>query len=375
MKKVINEENIKPLEVSRDYVLDYEKKERENADRLSNQVEKHIHTLRSLRGKLQDRADLKGRTEEYRNWEKDFRDKKGAVYDGKTIAEYEKKNTTPQTGSNGGMGVQIKKQKPPSDLTHVLDSLNRLSELEGRISKLETGNMYDTLLEGETGASTKAPTNPYDVLFAKKRSVNQSDKSSMKVMYAIQGKGKGKGGTGIGQAPGKPRGMGVSGGNSGRGGAAGGGGMAAIRQQRTGPTGGSNTGGGTFLTGVEDTQEDRRDRVRREQQMKLSQASNGQKNLRSRVVAKKSRAKEQSTGQRRHEEAMMEMQKRKNALNNRKNTGNTGGKLPNIKNSRAPGASTRAVKGASAGIKTKNKHMQDFNNMKRDHGKRRGVLH
>ena len=38
IRKVIEEEQVKPLEVSRDFVLDYEKKEKQNAERLSQQV-------------------------------------------------------------------------------------------------------------------------------------------------------------------------------------------------------------------------------------------------------------------------------------------------------------------------------------------------
>ncbi|RYG58496.1 hypothetical protein EON64_21260 [archaeon] len=38
IKTVIQQEHLKPLEVSRDFVLDFEKRERENADHLSSQV-------------------------------------------------------------------------------------------------------------------------------------------------------------------------------------------------------------------------------------------------------------------------------------------------------------------------------------------------
>lgn len=38
IKNVIRQEHLKPLEVSKDYVLDYEKREKQNADHLSSQV-------------------------------------------------------------------------------------------------------------------------------------------------------------------------------------------------------------------------------------------------------------------------------------------------------------------------------------------------
>eukprot|EP01031_Cornospumella_fuschlensis_P037461 gene37461-45493_t len=53
IKTVIQQEHLKPLEVSRDFVLDFERRERENADHLANQVDRHITTLKSLRQKLE----------------------------------------------------------------------------------------------------------------------------------------------------------------------------------------------------------------------------------------------------------------------------------------------------------------------------------
>jgi len=79
IKRVIKQEHIRPLNVSKDFVLEYEKKERENADRLSNQVDRHITTLKTLRAKLESRHDLKARSDEFRHWQKDFLPKKQAV--------------------------------------------------------------------------------------------------------------------------------------------------------------------------------------------------------------------------------------------------------------------------------------------------------
>jgi hypothetical protein len=76
-------------QVAKDFVLQYEEKERQNADRLTLQVDRHITTLKTLRGKLEARHDLKTRTEEYRNWQKGFLPKKHAVMIGKTLTEYE----------------------------------------------------------------------------------------------------------------------------------------------------------------------------------------------------------------------------------------------------------------------------------------------
>ncbi|KAJ1407981.1 hypothetical protein B484DRAFT_403666 [Ochromonadaceae sp. CCMP2298] len=61
IKRVIKQEHTRPLNVSKDFVLTYEKKEQENADRLTHQVDRHISTLRTLRSKLETRHELKTR--------------------------------------------------------------------------------------------------------------------------------------------------------------------------------------------------------------------------------------------------------------------------------------------------------------------------
>ena len=88
IRKVIDEEQVKPLEVSRDFVLEYEKKEKQNAERLSQQVERHIGTLKKLRERLEQRQEVKARSEEYRTWQRSFAPKKLAVYSGKVRARW-----------------------------------------------------------------------------------------------------------------------------------------------------------------------------------------------------------------------------------------------------------------------------------------------
>lgn len=343
MRKVINEENAKPLEVSRDFVLDYERREKENSERLSSQVEQHIHTLRNLRGKLEQRVDLKSRTDEYREFQREFKHKKNAVLEGKTIEEFSKSREMSSSATGTGDVLPPMKKKPTSDLSHVLNSLSRLSELEGRISKLESGNIFDNLVDAEE--NPKVPESVHDIDFKKKRTMGQGAGRGgpQRVMYTVQ-----PGRRGVSNDPlarGVARGTGARGIN-------------AIRNNRN--MGGG--GGGTFLTGMGDENlpnpvEERRERMRREQQLKLSQASSGQKNLRSRIQAKKVRGKEQTMGQQRHEEAMNELNRRKQELNRRAR--------PN------PAAvSVRATKGASAGVHSKNRHMQEFNNIKKGFQKR-----
>jgi predicted transcriptional regulator len=74
--------------VAKDFVLEYEEKEKINADRLTHQVDRHISTLKTLRSKLETRHELKTRTEEYRAWQREFNPKKQSILMGKTLEEY-----------------------------------------------------------------------------------------------------------------------------------------------------------------------------------------------------------------------------------------------------------------------------------------------
>ena len=70
----------------------------------------------------------------------------------------------PQTQSQTGPSAPPSQDKP--ELSAVLDSLNKLAELENRITHLEKDNQYDYLVGKENRG--KKPT-PQDEMFKKKR--------------------------------------------------------------------------------------------------------------------------------------------------------------------------------------------------------------
>jgi hypothetical protein len=139
-----------------------------------------------------------------------------------------------------------------------------------------------------------------------------------------------------------------------------GGGVNAVRSSRNGGGGG---GGGTFLTDMGDDagggdqkslREQRAERAREKSQMPA-----GKRNLHVRVQTKKIRTKEATVGKKRHEDALAELKRRK-ADSAAKKPSN-GSRLPRV----------QAKKGASAGVKTNNKYLQDFQKMKNNNAKRR----
>ena len=81
--------------------------------------------------------------------------------------------------------------------------------------------------------------------------------------------------------------------------------------------------------------------------------------MRNRMQAKKGRIKEQQIAAKKHEEAMRELARRK------KETGRAAA-VPMSRKAVPP------VKGISAGVRSKNKHLQEFERMKMGHKKRNG---
>lgn len=126
-----------------------------------------------------------------------------------------------------------------------------------------------------------------------------------------------------------------------------------------------------------------RDAQRRERQRQLELASAGEKALRSRVQNKRGRAKEMLIGAKKHEEAMKEMARRKAENNSRKQPAAGAGTTHKIgisaaaQNMSKQQQQNRVVlpsKGISANVRNKNKHLQEFENMKQNYRKRKGKL-
>lgn len=383
IKKVIQQEHIKPLEVSKDYVLEYERREKENAERLANQVDRHIGTLKQLRMKLEARHDLKVRTEEYRNWQKDFLPKKHAVMIGKTIDEIESKSPTTNQKEIDEINDELMNrtlnksnhQSSSQELSNVLDSLSKLADLEKRISSLEKENRHDEMMRKESPTANQRT----QFEFRKKRSqIQEIDQDTNAVTSALnnnQSKGPGPVGMvyeirpkkSLPQQPQSKFKVNLPSGN----------GAMAVKAKRsqtfeadeyeTDDYADDHGGGGrTFITAQasEDNLHRQREEKRKERLRQREVAPAGVKSLKSRVQIKKVRQKEMAIGARKHEEAMKEMNRRK-AEQLQKKTGNA---PPARRQVAAP------AKGIASGIKTKNKHLQEFQKMKSGYEKRKGKI-
>lgn len=195
IRKIITNEQTKPLEVSKDFVLKYQQKEVADSEKLANQVEKHIQTLRDIRGKLEERIELKSRINEYRDWKKGFHEKKMAIMSGQTLHNFTESHSLNSKQIGGTTSVNGPNGTGPSgsaggsrDLAVVLDSLNKLSQLEARITTLERDNenMYEKLKKNEETSQLEAERTALE--FKKKRAIDPLQKGAMKTVYALKTK-------------------------------------------------------------------------------------------------------------------------------------------------------------------------------------------
>ena len=76
MQQVIEEEQRKPLQVSKDFIQKYEEHEKAEEERLDSEVQRHIDVLRKLREKVKERDDLRKRKEVYREKKEIIREEK-----------------------------------------------------------------------------------------------------------------------------------------------------------------------------------------------------------------------------------------------------------------------------------------------------------
>ena len=150
--------SIYTLQLTRDEKLSLELKAKENNEKLSVQVERHITTLKKLKCKLEDRAEVKSRNDEFKEWKRTFAAKKEAILYGQTLrpsnasahcaeirvdGEESEEEEEDNYSVSSLLRSKPKQQKKEKELNLVLASLNKLSALENRVRGLETHNRHN----------------------------------------------------------------------------------------------------------------------------------------------------------------------------------------------------------------------------------------
>ncbi|ETW01453.1 hypothetical protein H310_06967 [Aphanomyces invadans] len=132
LQQIEEEENLKPLEVTAEFIRQYEEDERKQERRLEADVSRHINCLKKLKKMFEDREDIRRRHIQYR--------------EGKLALDhgFPLQVTRDHLSSNQDDDAQRENAKLTSrssgnsnDVSRVLSSLDKLVELERRISSLE----------------------------------------------------------------------------------------------------------------------------------------------------------------------------------------------------------------------------------------------
>ena len=180
MQQIIEEEQSKPLEVDSDYLKDYETQERREEERLQEEVRRHIKSLRALRSDLRKREETRKRNMKYKMERAAFQSKQFSAED---------------MGESSEPAMESRKQPVTGTLSKVIHSLDKLVELEKRISHLEE----------DTGPASAMFANRTSLQFSKK-TTNSSGNAPSKTYFAMRVKQGQAGNRGGSQLPRLPRG-------------------------------------------------------------------------------------------------------------------------------------------------------------------------
>ena len=169
MQQIIEEEQSKPLQVSKDFIVEYEQREAKQSERLDSEVQRHIECLRRLRTNIEDRDAMRGRKEQYRyhkaqmEKEKEEFDKRKAAakVESRALAQASLSDLPADAAEPAGRGTKKDtRRNVQGTLTAVINSLDKLVDLERRISSLEKDSIYDRM-DAAAGASEGAPSLPF----------------------------------------------------------------------------------------------------------------------------------------------------------------------------------------------------------------------
>jgi hypothetical protein len=165
MQQVIEEEQAKPLQVGKDYIIKYEAEEARNEAALQRQVEHHVNCLKNLRASIERKDTIKNRKEQFRQFKEQVEAERKAVMEGK-ISAANRFKVGQQGGEDSEQTAQNSKQVKGT-LSTVIGSLDKLVELEKRISSLESDNLHERVKDGASVPQQKLAR--MKLAFTKKR--------------------------------------------------------------------------------------------------------------------------------------------------------------------------------------------------------------
>jgi len=150
MQQIIEDEQAKPLEVDNEFIKEYERREALEEERLDSEVQRHISCLKNLRQNLKKREETRNRNLKYKI------DKAALAQTANNNSE--KYSTEPE--------IQPK-QQISGTLSKVIHSLDKLVDLEKRISNLEHDTQSVGFAKKRTHGNVGEPTKTYYAVHVK----------------------------------------------------------------------------------------------------------------------------------------------------------------------------------------------------------------
>jgi len=151
LQQVIEEEHTKPLQVTKDWVAQYEAKEKVKEGKLEAEVARHIGTLTKLKQTVTERESNRQRKQAWRDVRHKLRDEKDFLLTGNYSKELVGTKSTEESAQDLQELQRLTKRdkilgqqsKVQGTLATVIGSLEKLLDLEKRISNLEKDNLYE----------------------------------------------------------------------------------------------------------------------------------------------------------------------------------------------------------------------------------------
>lgn len=200
MQQIIEEEQTKPMEVNSEFIREYQALELQEEVRKEAEVERHIQSLQKLKKTLHEREQLRQRQTRYR--------------EGKlALKQEQQKNDAKYSSSNNHRNIRNSNQRSPShdirpttsvetipgstsscsSISKVVHSLDKLVDLEQRITQLENDHratpalftaMGSSSSSSAANSSTPSTTDSTSIRFIKKKR-DSTSRGPSKTVYSV----------------------------------------------------------------------------------------------------------------------------------------------------------------------------------------------
>lgn len=177
MQQIIEEEQSKPMEVTSDFIQKYQEDERREDNRKDAEVQKHIESLQNLKKLLKHREDMRQRQMRYREGMATLKNKKSL-------------NQLEDEVNEQQLSVKVA-DSTKGTLSNVIQSLDKLVDLEKRITDLENDNFE--IPKSSSSSIVTSTKGRSRIKFTKKRTEtapNAPSKTLYKVTRSTRAKSK-----------------------------------------------------------------------------------------------------------------------------------------------------------------------------------------